>query len=299
MISVIMLTYNRENLVGKAVESILNQTLNAFEFIIIDNGSTDSSGAICEQYAKKDLRIQVIHLKKGNIGRGRNVGLDRAIGEYVMFIDDDDYAEPDCLEFLYHLVVSNDAEVAICGTSDKAYDEKLLMNPEEALIELMWRKRYNVAFPAKLFRRSLFENLRFPLSGKFDDIALMYKLLARAKRIAYHGVPKYTFVRHETNNSAWTTNHKLLTPETLDEYIRVYRERTEWLSETFPRSEDIFCYFEWSFLISMVDKITRYELKDCNAQLEVMIGKLKKDRNRFLSSGSILDFEKEWMEKYI
>ena len=120
MISVLMLTYNRENLVGRAIESILVQTYKDFEFIIVDNGSTDKSGDIAEEYAKKDSRIKVIHRKRGNIGAGRNTALDAAKGDYVAFIDDDDWAEPDFLEFLRNLIVENNADISICGATDKA-----------------------------------------------------------------------------------------------------------------------------------------------------------------------------------
>ena len=97
MISVIMLTYNRENLVGRAIESILKQTFGDFEFIIVNNGSTDRSGQIADQYAAKDARIRVIHRERGNIGSGRNTGLNAAQGEYIAFIDDDDTCAPDFL----------------------------------------------------------------------------------------------------------------------------------------------------------------------------------------------------------
>ena len=105
MISVIMLTYNREELVGRAIDCILAQTYRDFEFIIVDNGSSDRSGAIADEYAAKDSRIRVIHRERGNIGSGRNAGLDAAKGEYIAFIDDDDWTEPDFLEFLYNLLV--------------------------------------------------------------------------------------------------------------------------------------------------------------------------------------------------
>ncbi|WP_019851156.1 glycosyltransferase family 2 protein [Desulfitobacterium sp. PCE1] len=298
-ISVIMLTYNRENLVGRAIESILCQTFRDFEFILVDNGSIDDSGVICDSYAEKDKRVRVIHRKRGNIGSGRNIGLDATKGKYIAFIDDDDYAEPDFLEFLYNLVSENDADVSICGAADKAFNEKLVMTPEEALIELMWRKRYNMAFPTKMFKRILVEDLRFSEGDKYDDIALMYKLLAKPKRVAYHGLPKYTFYRHPGNNSAWTTNHTLLTRETLDEYLRTYRERTEWLSELFPNSAAVFRYFEWSFMISMIEKINRYKLSECDELLDTMKAELKAHRDEFLNSGYAQQFEKEWTEQYI
>ena len=173
------------------------------------------------------------------------------------------------------------------------------MTAEEALIELMWRRKYNMAFPTKLFRRELMEHLRFPEEGVYDDIALMYRLLAEAGTVAYHGLPKYTFYRHAGNNSAWTTDHSLLTPETLDEYLRAYRTRTVWLSGRFPDSAATFRYFEWSFMISMVEKIDRLGLKDCEAQREAMARELSANRQRFLNAPELLPFEREWMEKYI
>ena len=97
----------------------------------------------------------MIHRERGNIGSGRNAGLDAAKGDYIAFIDDDDWAEPDFLEFLLALLEENGADVAICGAADKIFDEKKVMTAEEALIELMWRKKYNMAFPTKLFRREL------------------------------------------------------------------------------------------------------------------------------------------------
>lgn len=299
MISVLMLTYNREKLVSRAIESILTQTYRDFEFIIVDNGSSDRSGEIAEEYAKKDGRITVIHREKGTIAAGRNTALDAAKGEYIAFVDDDDWAEPDFLEFLLGLITGNGADMAICGAADKAFDEKKIMNTEEALIELMWRKKYNVAFPAKLIKVSLFENLRFPEETCFDDIALMYKLMAKAEKVAYHGIPKYTFYRHDSNNSAWTTDHSLLNGKILDEYLNSYRARTEILSKQFPGSAKAFRYFEWSFMISMVEKINRFKLMDCQRQLEYMTAVLARNCDEFLNCSEILNFEREWMEQYV
>lgn len=298
-ISVIMLTYNREKLVGRMIECILAQTFRDFEFIIVDNGSTDRSGVIADEYAVKDARIRVIHRERGNIGIGRNTGLDAAKGDYIAFVDDDDTCEPDFLVFLYDLIRENDADVAICGAAEKIFEEKRIMTAEEALIELMWRKCYNMAFPTKLFSQELAAQIRFSESDQYDDISQMHRLLAYARRVAYHGLPKYTFYRHPGNNSAWTTDHSLLTTETLEEYLRAYRERTEWLSGLFPASTGVWQYFEWSFIISMVEKVTRLKLADCKCQLETMKRELTEHREEFLNSGFCLDFEKEWMEKYV
>lgn len=299
MISVIMLTYNREGMVGRVVESILNQTLRDFEFIIVDNGSTDRSGRIADEYAARDSRVRVIHRARGSISAGRNTGLDAARGEYITFVDDDDWAEPDFLEFLLRLLTQNDADVAICGAAGKAFDEKLVMNAEQAITELLWRKRYNMAFPTKLFRRELMEGLRFPEGSVYDDIALMYRLLARAGRVAYHGLPKYTFYRHGGNVSAWTTDHRLLTPQTLDEYLAAYRTRTVWLCETFPQNAAAWQYFEWSFMISMVEKIHRLKIAGCEGQLAHMTAELRRHQEEFFQAPQLLGFEREWMKEHV
>jgi glycosyltransferase involved in cell wall biosynthesis len=299
IISVIMLTYNREALVSRAIDSVLAQSFRDFEFIIVDNGSTDRSGAIADGYAVRDGRVRVIHKTRGNIGSGRNVGLDAARGEYVAFIDDDDWCEPDFLEFLYKLATEYGADVSICGAADRGCDERRVYTAEEAVITLLWRKQFNVQFPTKLIRRRLFGGARFSENARYDDIELMPRILAGANRVAYHGLSKYTFYRHDGNASAWTTDHSLLDSATLEEYLRVYRERTEYLCGKFPDSVSAWRYFEWSFWISMVEKVTRLELEGCYDVADDLRRDLAAVRAEFMGSGYILDFEREWLGEYV
>jgi glycosyltransferase involved in cell wall biosynthesis len=294
-----MLTYNRENMISRAVESVISQTFRDFELIVVDNGSTDRSGAIAAEYARCDERIRVIRRERGNIGSGRNTGLDAAKGEYITFVDDDDQCERDCLEFLLNLAAENEADIAICGAADRVYDEKRVYTAEEAVAELLWRKRFNVQFPTKLIHRRLFEGTRFSVAAKYDDIELMPRILASAGRVVYHGLPKYTFFRHEGNNSAWTTNHSLLNAEILKEYLRVYRERTEWLTVRFPNNMAVWRYFEWSFQISMIEKITRLQLADCYAQRDELVRGLKTRREEFINCQFTQEFEKGWIYQYV
>lgn len=310
-ISVIMLTYNREALVKRAIDSILNQTFKNFEFIVIDNGSTDRSGEIADSCAKKDPRVRVIHREKGNIGSGRNAGLDTSSGKYIAFIDDDDYAEPDFLEFLYELAESNDADIAVCGSNKDeagkispngiyAYDGLYRMDAREATKYFLLRKRYNAAMPTKLIRRELFEKIRFPEYDNYDDITTTYRCFANAKRgVVAHGIPKYTFYRHPGNNSSAATKHHLLNPAQLHEYLSAFRGRTEYLSKTLPELASMALWSEWSYMISMVEKIHRYNLTNCAEPLEFMLKELREHRNEFLASPWTQDFEKEWIKKYV
>ena len=298
-VSVIMLTHNRENFVGRMIDCVLAQDFDDFEFIIVDNGSADRSGEIADEYAGRDERVRVIHRKGSNIGAGRNAGLDAANGDFIAFVDDDDTCAPDYLAFLYGLATENEADVAICGATWADIDEKRLMDAEEALLLLLWRKHYNVAFPTKMFRREIFDHLRFDEKSKYDDIYLMPKALAAAKRIAYHGLSKYHFERHETNNSAWTQHHELLDAATLEEYLKVYDDRTRWLCERFPDRCIEWNYFNWSFMISMVEKVRRLHLAGCGEICRKMETKLSLYQDEFIQSPFLQDFEREWMEKYI
>lgn len=298
-ISVIMLAHDREKWIPRAVESVLSQTYNNFELIIIDNGSSDASSKFAEDYAKRDSRVKVIRREDSNIGAGRNTGLDAAKGSYITFVDDDDAIEPDYLEFLLNLTICSYADISVCGSDLKQFDDKLILDKRRALYELMLRRLYTAGFPAKLFKRSLFKNMRFNENGRTDDIFLIYKIFAEANRVAFDGAPKYRIFRHNSNNSAWTADHSMITNEILDEYISAYRERTVWLTDRFPEDEALFKYFEWSFMISMVEKINRFNLTACQDHLKAMTRELSRNKQEFLNSPEITDFEKEWTEKYI
>lgn len=306
-ISVIMLTYNREKLVGRAIESILGQTFENFEYILVDNGSTDRSGEICDQYAKKDSRVKVIHRERGNIGSGRNAGLALAAGDYIAFIDDDDWCDPDFLEFLYNLAVDNDADISICGAwkeedgavTPVGINEMKVMNAEEAIVTLLWRKYYNTGFPTKLISRKLFAGIYFEETGQYDDISVMYKILAKAEKVVSYGQPRYHVYRHDGNNSSVTTKDHLMTPEYLASYRAAYRNRTLWLCERFPRRSDDWRYFDWSFQLSMVHKILEHHPVGCEHHLKEMRRELLEHGEAFLKHPFIQDFEKIRMERWV
>jgi len=301
LISVITATYNRENMLTRAIESVLTQTLEDFEYIIVDNGSVDRSGQIADEFAEKDSRIRVLYLKPNSGPSGAyNAGLEAARGIFVAYVDDDDWVEPDYLEFLYGMIRDNDADIAVSGSAGKrAFDEKALLTGEEAVMEMLNRRRINTTPGTKLIRRELMEDIRFPAGITACDAAIMYKVMAGARRVAYHGLPKYTFGYHDDNASGWVRDHSLLTPKILDEAERNHSERTRWLSQRFPERAEEFHYFELSYKISMVEKIERLGLTDCREHLEAMRHDLKACESSFLNSPLIKAFEREWMEKYI
>ena len=271
MISIIMLTYNREEYVGRMIESVLAQTYTNFEYIIVDNGSSDKSGVIAEEYAARDQRIRVIHRERGNIGSGRNAGLDAARGDYIAFVDDDDYLEPTFLEYLHNLAIENNADIAVCGSwreingqrsSKYIFDGTYHYSGEEAVREMLKRDQYNSATPTKLFAKNIFEHHRFSETAKYDDIELTYRLFATADRVAVSGVPQYTFVRHAANNSQGTTVGEQVNTEQIKIYLDVFQKRTRWLSEKFPKNVQYWLYTELSYILSMYEKSSDHELKE-------------------------------------
>ncbi|MEY8236999.1 glycosyltransferase family 2 protein [Lachnospiraceae bacterium 66-29] len=307
-VSVIMLTFNREKLLGRAIESVLAQSYQDFEFIIVDNGSEDHSKEVAESYAQKDSRIQLYQISKRCIGAGRNYGLSKASGEYITFLDDDDWMYGDMLEYLVGLAEKYQADIALCSSHKEVqgelqnnccFDGIMVMDGQESVVELLKRKKYNAAYPSKLLKKELFAQIPFREDGKYDDITVVYKHFAIAKRIVAGGEPKYCFVRHLNNHSAFTTNDLLLNEVQLREYLDAFRERSEWLGERLPAIRTYAKYSEWSYMISMCNKIESNHLENCNTVLAEIKAELTENYDLFFYSKYIQEFEKQWMQAYI
>lgn len=308
-ISIIMLTYNRENHIENMIRDILNQTYTDFEYIIVDNGSSDNSGTIADQYARKDKRIKVIHLDKPfSIGYARNIGLRNSQGRYVAFVDDDDRVEKDFLAFLISLIEENNADVSMCGATEGdgitknpqcLFDEKLILTGEEALRLLLGRKYIRAGMPTKLYKREILEKYPFEEKYKNEDIHTQYKYLLASNVVAIHGVDKYYFTRHASNVSGFTSNAGQWDAKTMDDYLTAFHNRTEFIKQNAPACYTLALYAEWSFMISMVEKIDRFALDECRQIGEELIKVLREHRHEFLAMNEIKDFEKEWVERYV
>jgi glycosyltransferase involved in cell wall biosynthesis len=307
-VSVILLTHNRPQFLERAFASIIGQSFKDYEFILIDNGSQDdTTNKICKKLSAGYPAIRFMRRDNGNIGAGRNAGIDISRGRYIAFVDDDDYAYPDMLGFLYGLAVENQADISFCG-SDKevdgkvlpqfVFDELLIMKPEQAVYELLERRLLNLATPTKLFNKELFNVVRFSETEIYDDITLTYKLFANASKVCARGTPLYCFVRHQNNNSGFTDNDQELNPFQLEAYFKAYRDRTEFLTQKLPVIAEYVRYSEWSFLLSMYRKITMNKLKNCSNQLNYIVCYLDNAGNSYLSSSWIKEFEYEYFDAY-
>lgn len=305
-ISVIMLTHNREKSVSVMIQSIIHQTYKNFEFIIIDNGSKDNSGVVADQYAAADERIRVLHIAEGSIGHGRNIGIENSNGEYITFVDDDDKAYPDLLKFLYELIKKTESDISICGANENTEDtlrphcctnSMKILTPQEAVSCLLERRTIRAGLPLKLFKKTLFVDNPIPEDGKYEDIKITYKLLACAKRIVQYGLPQYEIIRHENNNTSYAGNEKLISASQLDEYLKAISERTKYLTDRYPELYSLARYSEWSYMLSMCEKISDNHLQDCQEQYEYMSGVLKEHLSELSESEYIQEFEKDRITK--
>ena len=193
-ISVIVPVYNVQAYLAECVQSILNQTYSDFELLLIDDGSTDRSGAIAEELAVNDSRIQVFHKENGGLSDARNYGIGRAQGEYLTFIDSDDYIAPEYLETLVELVVRYHADASCVSgveTSErtaKSYSENKIVGKYtgiEAITNSL--PRHNIAISAwgKLFHRSLFDEICFPKGELYEDLLTLPYVFEKCNTVAF------------------------------------------------------------------------------------------------------------------
>lgn len=190
LISVIVPVYNVERYLEKCIASICGQTYRHLEIILVDDGATDHSGQICDEYAQKDSRIRVIHKENGGLSDARNAGIEIACGTYFMFVDSDDTITPDTAQRLYEAAVQNDCQISVCNMV-RIYDDgatEPFYAPVKELTVWDGQQRFETlkqpSVCNKLFLAELLQGVRFP-KGKFYEDTFVYHVLAhRASRIA-------------------------------------------------------------------------------------------------------------------
>ena len=194
LISVIIPVYQVEKYIERCLKSVINQTYNNIEIVLIDDGSKDQSGKICDEYAKRDKRIIVIHKKNEGVSITRNVGLDNAHGNYITFVDSDDYVDEKYIENLYRQAKINNADISITGTQDFKDDfERIIkfrpyesvLNKEKAIKELLSEKYFTCVIWGKLYKRELWNNIKFnPQTKIAEDFEVIYLLLKKANIVS-------------------------------------------------------------------------------------------------------------------
>lgn len=238
-ITVIIPVYNVEKYISKCLETILKQTYKNIEIILIDDGTKDNSGVICDDYAKKDSRIKVIHQENQGLSGARNTGLKKATGDYIFFLDSDDFVDEKMLEEMLLALKKNNADIVECGTiyckEDETYikentkNEAKVYKNEYQIKELISSGDITTTSWGKLYKRNLFKDFEFPLGKYHEDLFTTYKLLHISKKIVIldKGFYYYRQVNGSIMNSKFNIKH-------LD-VIEAIEERSNFIEKYYPK----------------------------------------------------------------
>ena len=204
-ISIIVPVYKVEPYIHKCIDSILNQTFRDFELILVDDGSPDNCGKICDEYASKDERIVVIHKENGGQASARNKGIDIAKGDFIGFVDSDDWIESDMYEILYDICSNRNCDIANCSSTIYFKDRTVINgghplivhNRNEAMKTMLEGKLYDEVVWTKLIRRELLNGIRFNENIIYEDTDFTYRVIDKADRVGCIGKAKYNYIKRD------------------------------------------------------------------------------------------------------
>lgn len=239
-ISVIIPVYNVEKYISECLDSVINQTYKKLQIILVDDGSTDSSGKICDVYAEKDNRITVVHQKNAGAGAAKNTGLDLVKGDYFSIIDSDDYIELDMYEKMVNSLEKYNADIVQCLFRNvfvnDSFDRKFkiksnypkVLTSKRFLKEYLYDWKYAI-FANKVFKSSLLKDIRFPVGRKIDDEFFTYKLVCNAKKVVNIDNILYNYRMRKT--SVMNEND---TDRLIYDRIDCFIERYNYISNVYP-----------------------------------------------------------------
>lgn len=242
LISVVIPVYNVKAYIRKCVESVNNQTYRNLEIILVDDGSTDGSNKICDDLALEDDRVLVIHKKNGGLSDARNVGINKAKGKYITFIDSDDYVSNDYIEYLYNLLSNTNSDISICNPiyiyenkekdiKDSIQNETIVkkMNSIEALEMMLYQNYYDTSAWGKLYKIELFQDIRYPVGMLFEDMGTTYKLFLKSTNIVFGNAEKYYYLQRVNSISNNIFNYKKM------DYLKFAEEIYNYVEKEIPK----------------------------------------------------------------
>lgn len=281
MISVIVPVYKVEKYLKRCVNSIISQTYENLEIILVDDGSPDKCGEMCDKYAQQDSRIKVIHKENGGLSDARNAGLEIYKGNYVVFVDSDDWIDSDMIETLYKVLKDNGADIAECSYRNLFCDcikeetecnaEIVVGDAKFALESMLDWKYFKPNAWNKLYSRKVISNVRYPKGKLHEDEFTTYKYMYNAEKLVYVDVSKYNYDRRRTDS---ITGEKFR-EDNLDACL-AFRERMYFLQEkgitNFERKmNDIYCWV----VLDRLYKCFLYNVK--GKKVDQTIAYVKKD----------------------
>lgn len=242
-VSVIIIAYKVERFLEQCLESVIHQTYQNLEIIIVLGSTDEACVRIADTYAKKDARIKLIKEEPKGVAVARNQGIAAATGDYIGFVDGDDWADPDMFEVMVGAALRHDADISVVGKYNAYVNRndgikenvETVLSEEEAFEQILYQKGFFLHLWDKLYRRRIFEQVRFPVGERVEDRKIGYHLLSMANRIVYNSASKYYFRVSEDSGSRVADNLVLS--------IKNDYEMCDYIRAKFPRLEQAVRYF--------------------------------------------------------
>ncbi len=303
LISVIVPVYNVESYLQKCLDSIIDQTYSNLEIIIIDDGSKDRSGEICDYYKNIDSRIKVVHKQNGGLSDARNIGIDISVGEYICFVDSDDYLEKNYVLKMYEKIKDKDIDICCCGKFIESEnickvvnsDSDFILDSVEALKYYLQKKEIDNSAVDKLYRKKMFDDVRFPAGMYYEDIGTIYKLFLKAKKIAHIDIPLYHYVMRKGSISHGVFSKKQL------ESLYMTREAVKCINQVYPElNEYLAAYYGLEMVTTIRQMYYYWGKKETVAKYSDIIQEYKNNFKSFIHSPYIPFFKKimMWLIKF-
>lgn len=258
LISVIVPVYNVEKYLDRCIDSIVNQTYKNLEIILVNDGSPDNSGAICDEWAKADSRIKIIYKENGGLSDARNAGTDCASGEYITYVDSDDYILPEYIEYLYNNLIKTHADVSCC-CFQKVYSEDKtttfetevtsediqIISGREACFKLFdnFSGVHYVITPCKLYPKHIVKKYKFPKGMLHEDEATTYKIFFDSEKICFGSKKLYAYFQ----NDSGITHNK--TEKNYRDLFQIFKSRAEFFQTNSDKELE---KTTWNFMISFL-----------------------------------------------
>lgn len=242
LISVIVPVYKVEAYLDRCVESIVNQTYRNLEIILVDDGSPDNCGMMCDAWVEKDSRIRVIHKENCGLSDARNAGMAIATGELMGFVDSDDYISPDMYRLLYENMMANDSDISACGV-EMVFEDGMpscmltkpgncVLSADEAMLAIIDESRLKQPVWYKLYKTELIRDIPFPVGKYHEDVFWSYQAVGNAKRVSVFDKPCYFYTQRSGSIMGESYSLKRL------DALEAKQQRLEYLKEHYPALEN-------------------------------------------------------------
>lgn len=294
-ISVIVPIYNVESYLSKCIKSIIEQSYKNLEILLIDDGSTDTSGVICDEFAKIDNRIKVVHKPNEGVSLTKNLGIDISTGEYIAFVDGDDSIEQDYCQLLYDHITATGSDISILsynvvredGTNIEgavaenglAKDEVAIYEGNDIIKELLKQKTIK-NFVCKLYKKEVMTY--FPVGVNYEDIVFSFEVLNKAKKVVYINSRRYNYLKRKGSITA------IVSEKNLKDFGKAIYDRYEIVLKNYPELLDynMYAFLESTVALSIKNVISGRQYEEVDECVEHFISIIKeylqKNEERFL-----------------